>query len=138
VVQWWDDADRALAALKAGHPLISSWKESSYLDYPETLGDGTRAYWMPFLPVTKTADHPLWPPGTPEDLKPLVLGVEAGLWTERAPEARVGLKLFPRLAVLSDLAWTGSPGGAPGWDRRLAAHRERLTAWGVGMPLAVR
>ncbi len=138
VVQWWDNADRALTALRAGHPLISSWKETSYLDYPETGGDGGRAFWMPLHPVDRTSQHPLWPPGTPDELRPLVGGLEAGLWTERAPEPRLGVKLFPRLAVLAELAWRGVPGDVPGWEGRLSQHRERLEAWGVGMASAVR
>jgi hexosaminidase len=138
VVQWWDNPARALAALRSGHSVISSWKETSYLDYPETLGDGYRAFWMPIHSMVRTSENPLWPSGTPEELRPLVGGLEAGLWTERAPEPRVGLKLFPRLAVLAELAWRGVPGGVPGWEWRLFQHQERLAAWGVGMPSAVR
>ncbi len=129
---------RALSALKAGHPVIASWKRTSYLDYPEWPGDGDRADWMPIQPLSSVADQPLWPPGTPAPFKPLLWGLEAGLWTERAPEERLGPKLFPRLSLVAEMAWRGVPGGVPGWERRIGAHRTRLEAWGVGMPPPVQ
>jgi len=138
VVQWWDTSPRALAAISAGHPLIASWKETTYLDYPELDSDGDRAPWMPVQTLDRVASQPFWPPGTPVAARPLLLGIEAGLWTERAPHQRLGRKLFPRLALVADLAWTGVPGGAPGWESRIASHRDRLAAWGVGMPPELR
>lgn len=138
VVQWWDDPARALQALKDGHSLIASWKETTYLDYPEWEGDGDRAWWMPVQSLESVASQPFWPPGTSESARRLLLGVEATLFTERAPETTVGRKLFPRLALVAELAWRGVPGGVPGWEQRIEAHRERLEAWGVGMPPPVR
>jgi len=138
VVQWWDTSPRALAALKAGRPLIASWKESTYLDYPELDSDGDRAVWMPAQTLATIAAQPFWPPGTPEALRSLVIGVEAGLWTERAPQERLGRKLFPRLSLVAELAWRGVSGGVPGWADRVAEHRTRLEAWGVGMPEPLR
>jgi hexosaminidase len=137
VVQWWDDPSRALAALKQGHPLVASYKEASYLDYPELGFDGDRADWMPRLGLDGIAAPPLWPAGTPENLRPQVAGLEAVLWTERAGDDW-GRKLFPRLALLAEAAWRGVPGGVPGWRDRLAAHRDRLEAWGVGMTSPLR
>jgi len=137
VVQWWDDPARALEALKRGHPLIASYKEASYLDYPELGFDGDRAYWMPSLGLEGIAAPPLWPQGATEAQKAQVVGLEAVLWTERARDDW-GRKLFPRLALLAEAAWRGVPGGVPGWNDRLAAHRDRLEAWGVGMTSPVR
>ena len=138
VVQWWESSPRILTALKAGHPFIASWKEATYLDYPELDGDGDRAFWMPIQTLARVAAQPFWPPGTPEASRNLLLGVEAELWTERAPEQRLGRKLFPRLALVAELAWRGGPGPVSGWVGRLEAHRTRLEAWGVGMPPEVR
>jgi hexosaminidase len=137
VVQWWDDPARALDALRQGHPLVASYKEASYLDYPELGFDGDRADWMPSLELDGIAAPPLWPPGTPEALRSRVAGLEAVLWTERAGDDW-GRKLFPRLALLAEAAWRGVPGGVPGWRDRLAAHRDRLEAWGVGMTSPLR
>jgi len=138
IVQWWDSSPRALAALKKGHPLIASWKQTNYLDYPEWAGDGDRAPWMPTQPLDRVVQQPFWPAGIPESGKRLVWGLEAGLWTERAPQERLGRKLFPRLAMTAELAWTGVPGGISGWKARIAEHRGRLEAWGVGMPPEVQ
>jgi hexosaminidase len=138
VIQWWDTSPRALDAFQAGRPVIASWKATTYLDYPESAGDGDRADWMPLQTLDTIASQPFWPPGTPESARGQLLGLEAGLWTERAPEQRLGRKLFPRLALVAELAWRGVPGGVPGWDGRIADHRKRLEAWGVGMPPPLR
>ena len=138
VVQWWETSPRALASFQEGRQVIASWKESTYLDYPELDGDGDRAPWMPVQTQARIADQPFWPPGTPVASRNQLLGVEATLFTERAPQERLGRKLFPRLALVAELAWRGVQGGVPGWADRLANHRARLEAWGVGMPPAVR
>ena len=134
VVQWWDTSPRPLTALKAGHPLIVSWKEALYLDYPELDSDGDRAWWMPVQTLERIARTPLLPPGAPGSARPLILGLEASLFTERAPQERLGRKLFPRLSLVAEIAWRAVPGGVPDWEDRLRAHRSRLEAWGVGMP----
>lgn len=138
LVQWWDDPARALKALEAGYSVIASWKDVSYLDYPELDSDGDRAFWMPVQTLDTVASQPFWPDGTPERIRSRIAGVEAGLWTERAPEPKLGRKLFPRLSLVAELAWTGVRGGAPGWQDRISRHRERLEAWGVGMPPELR
>ena len=138
VIQWWDTSPRALDAFQSGRPVIASWKENSYLDYPETDSDGDRAFWMPVQTLDRVASQLFWPPGTPEAARDQLLGLEAGLWTERAPQERLGRKLFPRRALVAELAWRGVPGGVPGWADRIAAHRQRLEAWGVGMPPPLR
>jgi hexosaminidase len=138
VVQWWETGPRALAALQAGRPVIASWKVTSYLDYPEVAGDGDRAYWMPFQTLDTVADQPFWPPGTPEDRKAGLLGTEVELWTERVSPEKLGRKLFPRAALAAEGAWRGVVGGVPGWRGRIEAHRDRLEAWGVGMPPPAR
>jgi hexosaminidase len=137
VIQWWDSPSRALSALKKGHTVIASYKEASYLDYPELGSDGDRADWMPRLGVDGMAAPPLWPEGASEAQRSQIVGLEAVLWTERAGDDW-GRKLFPRLALLAESAWRGVPGGVPGWRERLSAHRDRLDAWGVGMTSPLR
>jgi len=134
VVQWWETGPRALAAFQAGRPVIASWKVSSYLDYPDRAGDADRAYWMPFQTLDTVADQPFWPPGTPDEAKTHLLGTEVELWAERVLPEKLGRKLFPRAALAAEGAWRGVPGGVPGWRGRIEAHRDRLEAWGVGMP----
>jgi hexosaminidase len=129
-VQWWDDPVRGRAAMQAGHPVIASWKETTYLDYPSWAGDGDRAFWMPVQPLDRVADQPFLPPGA-DGAGSLLWGLEAGLWSERAPQEKLGPKLFPKLALVAELAWRGA--AVAGWERRIADHRGRLEAWGVGM-----
>ena len=117
----------------AGHQIIASWQDSSYLDYPEIAGDADRTWWMPRQTLDTLAAQPFWPPGTPGSRETQLLGIEANLWTERATPEKFGRKLFPRLALVAESAWRGVPGGVPGWAGRIEDHRTRLEAWGVGM-----
>ena len=42
----------------------------------------------------------------PEKVKDATLGTEACLWTETIPQHRVISKLFPRIIVYSECAWS--------------------------------
>lgn len=138
LIQWWDDPARANRALGNGLSVIVSVKESLYLDYPEWAGDPDQAWWMPTLTLEDIASVPFLPEGSSTDHQGQIVGLEATLFSERVEAPRWGRKLFPRLALVAEQAWTGVPGGAPQWDLRIAVHRERLEAWGVGMPEPVR
>ena len=133
LVQWWDDPARGLAALKAGYSVINSWKWNSYFDYPEFGWDSDRVAWMPLVPLEAVAANPLAPAGATPAQKARIVGLEATLFTERVTAGKVDRKLFPRLALFAEMAWRPVRGGVPGWEGRLAFHRTRLEAWGVGM-----
>ena len=51
-------------------------------------------------------------------------------------------QVFPRLAAFAEVAWCGLPEPAErdfaGFERRMAAHYERLDALGVELPSALR
>lgn len=138
VLQWWDTSPRALAAVASGRSLIVSWKETYYLDYPAAEADGDRVWWMPLIRPATIAQGPLRPPGASDQQPSPVRGLEAALWTERAPQERLGRKLFPRLALVAERAWAGGEASPPGWEDRLADHVRRLSAWGVGMAETLR
>jgi len=133
VIQWWDAPERGLAAFKGGYNVVSSWKWNSYFDYPEVGWDNDRVSWMPLVPLEAVASNPFYPPGATQAQKNRLLGLEATLFSERVTEGRWPRKLFPRLAVFAELAWRPVRGGVPGWESRLAFHRQRLESWGVGM-----
>jgi hexosaminidase len=46
------------------------------------------------------------PADLPLNKQNYILGAEGNMWTERAPEAEVTSKIFPRLIALSEVLWT--------------------------------
>jgi hexosaminidase len=95
IVQSWQGYQGAIDATNQGHYTIYSPTSNTYLDTdPEDL-DLQTAYF--FNPI---------PAGLQPDEKIFVLGSEANLWTERAPQELVDEKLFPRLLALSEVFWS--------------------------------
>lgn len=98
IVQSWQSFQGAKDAAKLGHYTICSPASHTYLNHdPEDL-DVRVAYSF------KPAQDDL----TQEE-KIFVLGGEANLWTEHAPQETVDGKLFPRLLALAEVFWN-NPG----------------------------
>ena len=88
------------------HRMIFSIHNSLYFDYPADLSEPHES-WMFELSergVYMTEPYILWE----NQLKDLLLGTEACLWTEYIPEWRIISKLLPRLSAYSEVAWSRS------------------------------
>ncbi len=95
IVESWQGTQGALDAAAQGHYVIRSPASHTYLDSdPENL-DLRIAY--SFNPIPKNL---------PADERKFILGGEANLWTENAPQETVDRKLFPRLLALSEVFWS--------------------------------
>jgi hexosaminidase len=95
IVQSWQGLQGAIDAANQGHYSICSPTSNTYLNSdPEDL-DLQTAY--SFNPI---------PTELQPDQKKFILGGEANLWTERAPQELVDEKLFPRLLALSEVFWS--------------------------------
>jgi hexosaminidase len=94
IVQSWRSFQGAIDAAKLGHYVVCSPASHTYLNSdPEDL-DLRIAY--SFEPI---------PDELSEDEKKFILGGEANLWTEQAPQETVDSKLFPRILALSEVFW---------------------------------
>ena len=94
IVQSWQSFQGAIEAAKLGHYVICSPASHTYLNGdPENL-DLRIAYSFVPAPDELTAEE-----------KKFILGGEANLWTERAPEETVDSKLFPRILALAEVFW---------------------------------
>jgi len=127
LVMSWRGDSIGLRAAAAGHDVIMAPVDPTYLDYaeidhadePVALGYGNDvarlAAWAP----------PFGGPGR-------VLGCHAPIWTEAVPDARLlDYRVFPRLCVLAQAAWSGRPTDWPGRREALDRHCARLLAAGV-------
>jgi hexosaminidase len=135
IVQHWtakDSSSSALHAARGGTLIMSPAQRGAYIDmkYDSTTVLGLmwagpaslrKSYeWDPAAVLTGVADSSL-------------LGVEAPLWAETVVTRQdYEYLLFPRLAALAEVAWSGQR--ARDWEsfrRRIGAHGARLAALGV-------
>jgi len=136
VVMSWhgsDDEHVALEALKQAHPVVLTPQESLYFDhYQSDLPDESPGQPPPITLHQAYATAVIPGGATAAEVK-RVIGLEACLWTELVPSfARAQHALFPRVAALSELAW--SPASAHDWSGflvRLTAEIARYRALGI-------
>lgn len=136
VVMAWHDADHGRVALEAiaqGHDVILASEGSLYLDhYQSDLPDEAPGR-SPQITLRQVYDTALVPRGATAAQASHVLGVQAQLWTELMPDfAHAQRALFPRLAALSEIAW--SAGQAHDWQdflERMPAELARYRALGI-------
>ncbi|MEG8945650.1 glycoside hydrolase family 20 protein [Rosettibacter firmus] len=95
IVQSWRGYKGAIDAAKLKHFTICSPTSHTYLNYDPDNLDLQIAY--SFEPV---------PDELNDEEKKFILGGEANLWTEYAPQETVDSKLFPRILALSEVFWT--------------------------------
>lgn len=136
VVMSWhgDDNERvALAALKQGHDVIMTPQESLYFDhYQSDLPDE----WPgppPSATLRQAYETIVIPNGANATEAQHIIGVQAGLWTEQMRTfAHDQHAIFPRIAALSELAW--SPSNGRDWNgflQRMPAELARYRALGI-------
>jgi hexosaminidase len=130
LIMVWREFAIAAKAMAQGHKVVVAPVEALYLDYYESPDPNEPLRIFNNTPVDKIAEFEPVPAGASEDL---VVGVQAQLWSEYLPQpSDVEYAAFPRLAVVADLAWSGSENRrAHPVAERLVAHLERLDAMGV-------
>ena len=121
VIMSWRGLGRGTKALKMGHPVIFSSNGHFYFnnyqtayteDEPESTGG--------FLPMSKVFEAEWDTPNLTSEESSKILGVEACLWTSSVPNFDIlNVKLLPRLAAFSDVAWGNK-------DRDYAEFLDRL------------
>jgi hexosaminidase len=77
-----------------------------------------------------------FPKNLTESQQKQILGAEAALWSEQSDSTNVDQMLWPRLAALGELVWSGNSysngtSRASEFRDRIFSFRERLVARGV-------
>jgi hexosaminidase len=104
IIQTWLNLRDTLRFHSHGNKVVHSVHSSLYFDYPANLNEYWES-WMVELTeqgVYMTDPYFKWY----EQLKDTVLGLEACLWTETAPQHRIMPKLFPRIFAYAESAWS--------------------------------
>jgi len=121
VVESWRGTDGAMQAAKSGHYTILAPGEYTYLSQD---ADG--------LSLDTVYSFDPMPHGLTPDQQKFVLGTEASMWTEHAPQETIDSKMFPRLLAVAEDAWTNpSQKDYTDFHKRLDAQYDRLTYLGV-------
>lgn len=133
VIMSWHAPEGALTALQQGHDVVMASSPTLYLDhYQSDLHDEP-----PGRPDVESLEdvyayNPVPKGATPAE-SARVLGVQANLWAEYMPTfARVQQAVFPRIAALSEVAW--SPASTHDWHgflARMPAELARYRALGI-------
>ncbi|EPD94963.1 beta-N-acetylhexosaminidase [Streptomyces albus] len=129
VVASWRGTDGGAAAAQAGHDVVLCPEHQLYLDRRQAPGEEEP---MPLGYVATLRDaYEFQPFGEP--LGERVLGIQANMWTECTESSRrVDYQMFPRLAAVAEVAWSGAGGEYDEFAARLErAHLPRLDALGV-------
>ncbi len=121
VVESWQGIDGAIKAVRDGDYTIVSLGEYTYLsrDAEDLSLDSVYSF------------DPM-PPGLSPAQQERVLGTEASMWSEHAPQQKVDSKMFPRLQAIAEDAWTNPQNKNYGnFHRRLQVQYGRLAYLGV-------
>ena len=127
-VMSWRGIKGGVTSARLGHNVIFSPTQYCYFDYYQGSAEYEPIANTRFLPIKKvySFDPSLKDSLTEEEGKH-ILGVQANLWTEFVPsESQVEYMMFPRLAALSEVAWTNKK--IKNWDdfsNRLVKQLER-------------
>ncbi len=107
-VMSWRGLSGGITSARDGHDVVFSPVDYCYFDYYQGNPKYEPVAYNKYLPIKKvySFDPSLKDSLTTEEQKH-VLGVQANLWTEYVPtEAQAEYMMFPRLAALSEVAWT--------------------------------
>jgi hexosaminidase len=132
VVMSWHGTDGAISAARAGHDAILAASPILYLDHiqsdsaNEPPGRGEIISWRQlyeFAPIAATI--------APGERRHIV-GLQANLWTEHVrTTAYADRMIWPRAAVVAEVAWSNAPKDWPAFSNRLVGAMARWRKLGL-------
>lgn len=129
IIFWWrhNQPDQLKKAMEKGFQTVLTPRIPFYLDFVQdtTLLIGRR--WgkeADFASIQKLYNFSLKGLPVTKAQEPLILGVQAALWTEViSTEPKLEFMLFPRIAALAETAWTKETNkDLPGFMQRMKNH----------------
>ena len=134
VVAWRSQA-KGLESIKHGQPTVMQTGDYLYLDMKYSKEERGHT-WAAIIPLERMYSYePLQDMQlTPEEEK-LVIGVQAGLWTElmQFPPRFAEYQVYPRLCALAEIGWSAKEhkNYADFYGRMVNKHYDRLLAMGI-------
>ena len=137
VVMSWHGIDGAITAAKSGRDAVLAPSPIMYLDHMQSDSadePGGRAEiigWRDFYNFDPT------PAALTVEERRHLLGLQGNMWTEHAPTTTdVDRMLWPRAAIVAELAWSNPKKDWPDFSSRLAADMRRSQQMGLGFNTA--
>jgi hexosaminidase len=130
MVMPWRGMGVGRRAAAAGHSVIATPVFPLYFDYAEASSAQEPMAIGDAITVTDVASFEPAPSSWEPEERERVVGLQAQLWSERIPDARVlDYRAWPRACALAEVAWAGEAGSD--FMGRLERHLGRLDALGV-------
>ncbi|MES2403123.1 MAG: family 20 glycosylhydrolase [Pseudomonadota bacterium] len=133
VIMSWHEPAGALDALKQGHDVVMASSPTLYLDHYQSNPHDEPPGRPDVESLKDVYDYDPAPAGVTAVETKHILGVQANLWAEYMPTfARVQHAVFPRIAALSEVAW--SPASTHDWRsflERMPAELARYRTLGI-------
>lgn len=137
VVSGWENLKKARAAAAAGYSTVVMPAEYFYFDMRQSPREEGHD-WAAVISPERVASFDFAKAGFTPAMMQRVAGVEGAFWSEaylsHDPEKPdyLDYMLFPRVVILSQLAWRGEPLPVEVWRKELNdCHFDRLGAMGV-------
>jgi hexosaminidase len=134
-IMYWGGIDGVEDVLKKGHKTVLSTGSHLYFDHYQSMSKYEPKAFGGFSSLTKVYNYEPVEDSLSSELKNNVLGVQANIWTEymKKPE-NVEYMVFPRIAALSEIAWT-NPNNKDfdGFVERLTFLEKRYNALGINV-----
>jgi hexosaminidase len=117
----WRGEKGGIEAARAGHDVVMTPTEYCYFDYYQAEKEHEPRAIGGYLPLSKVYGYDPVPESLSQEEARHILGVQANVWTEyMAKPEEVEYMVFPRIAALSEIAWTYPPNkNWSGFQRRL-------------------
>lgn len=129
IIFWWrhDKPEQLNKALQKGYHVVLCPRIPFYFDFvQDSSHHGGRKWQGDFSSLEKVYNFPANESYTIDATNKLVLGIQADLWTETVQtKKRLEYLLFPRIAALSEAAWTNTDN--KNYDQFLARLKKHLT-----------
>ena len=129
-VMSWRGEEGGIAAARAGHDVIMTPGDSTYLDHYQTKDRKAEGVAIGgFLPIEKVYAYEPIPKELSEQEAKHVLGAQGQLWSEYIPDPkRMEFMAYPRACALAEVLWTPKAERSyEGFASRLETHKQRLT-----------
>lgn len=106
-VMSWRGEDGGIAAAKAHHNVVMTPGSHCYFDHYQSQNKEEPLAIGGYLPLDKVYSYDPVPAVLNSEEKKYIIGVQANLWTEYIADfSQVQYMIFPRIAALSEVAWT--------------------------------
>jgi hexosaminidase len=135
-VMSWRGTEGGVAAANAGHDVIMSPYEDTYIYHPQTSDRNEQPLGADAVVTLRHVfEYDPMPPGLSEAAQRHVLGAQAAMWTEFVSSQRqMHQMVFPRLCAFAEAVWRSEAVGGDSFvefEARMVDHRSRLHAMDV-------